>query len=189
MICVQRRSPRKSAPHWAMRGLDYELGSPPAETSGAFQTDLPPFSGWQNDDNSWLPGATTVQVHSFQTGVSCLLLTLLWAISVMSGGAPGRAPTDVSHALSGTQAISSPKWNYNLFRKWMQAAAVGDRSNTYGQLAYCFFHISPVALTATEWPIWGFELRNTCQRRLVCSDVERTRLNSTRLGGWSPDAT
>lgn len=37
MICAKRRSPRKSALHWAMRGLDYELCSPPAETSGAFQ--------------------------------------------------------------------------------------------------------------------------------------------------------
>lgn len=62
---------------------------------------------------------------------------------MMSGGAPGGAPTDVSDALGGAQAISSPKWNYNLFRKWMQAAAVGERSNTYGHFSDCFFSHQP----------------------------------------------
>lgn len=49
----------------------------------------------------------------------------------MCGRAPERAQTDISNALIGAQTISLPKW---MFRKRMQTAAVGERSDNYGQV-------------------------------------------------------
>lgn len=59
----------------------------------------------------------------------------------MSGRAPERAQINVSNALIGTRTINLPKWNYNMFRKWMQTAAVGEKHNNYGQVgqfSFCF---------------------------------------------------
>lgn len=85
---------------------------------------------------------------------------MLLTISMMSRRAPERAQINVSNALTGTQTISSPKWNYNMFRKWMQTAAVGEKKqelwsswSVFLELSLLTFYISPVVLMAMEWSI------------------------------------